>query len=135
MIDGSFDFYGDANLTTRLTDILSQHNGAAFPTSNDFQLWFGSPDPAFTLVSASGNITVTVTDTLPGSPPPTTAVKLALTSGALGAGTQTLSLGVTTQTGGVSNAITLWVRVTDSVGTEGFTNQLGLTTNSVYALG
>lgn len=133
--DGGFDFYSDAGLTTRLSGILSQHNGAAFPTSNDFHVWLGSRDPAYTLVSSGGNLTVTTVDAAPGSGHEDTAIKLALTSGGLGAGTDTLDLGVTSIDGGATNALDFFVRVTDQIGTEGYSNELSLSVGPATAVG
>lgn len=132
--DGGFDFYSDAGLTTRLSAILSQHNGASFPTSNNFQVWLGSRDPAYTLVSSSGNLELTAEDSAPGSGHETSAIKLALTSGGLGAGTSTLDLGVTSIEGGVANAVDFWIRVTDAIGTQGYSNELTLALNAATAV-
>ena len=130
MSTGGFNFYRDAALTAPALSLQSIHDGDDSPTSNDFQLWLGSPDPLRTLAATDGNLIVSVEDAAEGSGYEASNIKLATTQGGLAAGGQTLDTGATTLAGGVANAFAFWLRVTEDDGTPGVSTELSLALNA-----
>lgn len=130
---GTFWFYTDAGLVTRLSTALK-----ASGASTDFRLWFGSPSTAGAYQAQAESdpgvdqITVTPTDTTPGSGHATTAIKLALTQGGLATATGGAALDIgTVVESGSANAVEVWVRVADVIGSLTTDTTLGLTTNTL----
>ena len=130
---GTFWFYTDAGLVTRLSTALK-----ASGASTDFRIWFGSPSTAGAYqVQADSDpgvdqITVSITDTTPGSGHEDTAVKLALTEGGLATAVagDPLDIGTAVESGS-ANAVEVWVRVADAIGSLTTDTTLGLTTNTL----
>jgi hypothetical protein len=130
---GTFKFYTDASLTVALSTSLK-----ASGTTTDFHLWFGSAETADAYqVEAESDpgvdqISVSITDTTPGSGHEATAVKLALTEAGLATAVagDPLDIG-TSVASGAANAVEVWVRVTDAVGSLATSTELGLTTHDL----
>jgi hypothetical protein len=121
-----FQFYTDAGLTNALTGNLEVNTS---PTT--FHLWLGHTSTGKMVETATGpgvnNITVAVYDSATGSGHPTTDVKMATTTGGLGAGTQSLTIG-TALYGGTAGAYEFYAKVTDSLGGAGASTELTIET-------
>jgi hypothetical protein len=121
---GNFSTYLDAGLTTELTTTLKAQS-----TTQDFRLWYGSPDSGSVARAASDpgvdQITITPTDSDPGTGYETTNIKLALTQAGLDTATAgaALDLGLEVDSGS-ANAVEFWVRVSGV--TEGVQQDLTL---------
>jgi hypothetical protein len=130
---GTFKFYTDAGLVTTLSTSLK-----ASGSSTDFRLWFGSAETedAYKVEADSDpgvdQITISITDSDPGNGHEDTAVKLALTEGGLATAVagDPLDIG-TAVNSGASNAVEVWVRVADTIGSLAVSTELGLTTNTL----
>lgn len=130
----SFGFFSDRALTTPLHTSLVFVQSDSAPTPEDKVIFFGSLDASASVMAVSSPgvapITVSVIDTALGAGSPSSDVKLALSSGGLAAavGGAALSLPATIA-GGVSNAIPIYIRVTDTTHAAGVKADLSLTTN------
>jgi hypothetical protein len=130
---GTFGFFTNAALTVALSTSLK-----ASGSSTDFRIWFGSAETedAYKVEADSDpgvdQITISITDSSPGSGHEATAVKLALTEAGLATATGGAALDVgTSVNSGAANAVEVWVRVADVVGSLATDTTLGLTTNEV----
>jgi hypothetical protein len=132
-MSGTFNFFTDAALTVALSTDLQ-----ASGSSSDFRLWFGSAATADAYqVQASSDpgvdqIEISITDSAPGTGHANTAVKLALSESGLATAVagDPLDIG-TSVTSGAANAVEVWVRVTDAIGSLTVSTELGLTTNTL----
>jgi hypothetical protein len=130
---GTFGFFTNAALTVALSTSLK-----ASGASTDFRIWFGSAqtEDAYKAEANSDpgvdQIEISVTDSAPATGHATTAVKLALTEGGLptAVGGDPLDIG-TSVNSGAANAVEVWVRVADVIGSLATDTTLGLTTNTL----
>jgi hypothetical protein len=130
---GTFKFYTDAGLVTALSTSLK-----ASGASTDFRIWFGSAETedAYKVEADSDpgvdQIEISITDSAPSTGHAASAVKLALTEGGLATATGGAALDIgTSVNSGAANAVEVWVRVADAVGSLATSTELGLTTNTL----
>lgn len=131
----TFKFYTNSNLTTEFTGYVTATQNVDGSTGmQKFQYWLGSVAAGKTLQAESDpgidQITLSITDSAPGTGHPASDIKLALTEGGLTSATggAPLNLG-TAITSGVANAVTFWVGITDSTAVTGTSTELAIQTN------
>lgn len=108
----SFGFFSDSGLTVPATAEAFNMFSDGSAGDQDVVLYFGSADPRVRAQDAAhpGSSQLTAGISLSGTPlQPATIFKLAATQGGLGAGGQSLGLGVTVP-GGAGNAAVVWLR-------------------------
>lgn len=131
----SFGYFADAGLTTQASLTFTQESdGSTGPV--DEVVYFGSTETGRKLEANSqpgvDQITISVTDTAPGSGHETTEVKLALTAAGLDTAVAGGSLDVGTVINSEpANSVEIHVRVEDATGTVGVSTELGITSNEV----
>ncbi len=132
----TFQFYEDSNLTNPVGTLSFTFESDGSTGAIDTVVYFGSTDGTKTLQALSNPgvdpIQVSVSDSAPGSGQEATAVKLATTQAGLDTATPgaALSLGASIS-GGVANAVAIWIRVEPTTLAVGTSNELTLTTNDV----
>lgn len=130
----AFGFYSDSALTTPVTSLVFMQ-ASADPVAADRVIYLGNPS-AGTLQAASDpgvdQIVVSVVDSTPSGGQPSSAIRLALSSGGLDSATPGASLNVGATISGLSaNAVAIHIRALDSTGVVGVYNDLSLATNEV----
>ena len=132
----TFAIFHDSALTTPVdaeNPIATSHAGS---TSQDVQLWFGSPasDVSAQAQSDPGTdpITITPTDAASGSGQPATAVKLATSQVGLASATAGAALEIGTEVlSGTANAFSFWARLTNALTVVGTYDDLSLEVNEI----
>jgi hypothetical protein len=130
---GTFKFWTNAALTVALSTSLK-----ASGSSTDFRIWFGSAEAedAYKVEADSDpgvdQIEISITDSAPSTGHAASAVKLALTEAGLATATGGVALDIgTSVNSGAANAVEVWVRVADAIGSLATDTTLGLTTNTL----
>ena len=132
----TFAIFHDSALTTPVdaeNPLATSHAGS---TSQDVQLWFGSPasDVSAQAQSDPGTdpITITPTDAASGSGQPATAVKLATSQVGLASATAGAALEIGTEVlSGTANAFSFWARLTNALTVVGTYDDLSLEVNEI----
>lgn len=130
-----FNFYSNSALTATLASplVISQATTGEIP-AQDVQIWLGSTTSGETMRTLTNpgtdQLTVSISDSSVGTGASASMFKLALTQGGLASasGGNTLNLGTTIQ-GGVANAVTFWLRCSDTTGVAGNKTDCSLVTN------
>lgn len=132
----TFQLFTDSGLTTPCPSPIpftQATDGSIAPV--DLQLWAGLTDTS-RVVQAESNpgvdqIQVIPYDSASGSGFSTSGVKLALTQSGLSSATAGASLNLGTSiSSGTSNAVTFWIRVTSSGGSERVETDVSLKSNN-----
>jgi len=134
-MSNSLAFYTDAGLTTPLAQIGAVQTNDGSADAVDRVAYLGSPLSGmdFEAESSPGinQITVSIIDSLTGLQIPATALRLALSNGALSSATPGAALNVgTTILSGSSGAVAVHIRVDTSATAAGLYANLSLATNS-----
>ncbi len=122
--------YKDPGLTQQFDDAIDTLGASALNGGDgDGYFYFGDPDDTIKIQADSDpgidQISVSITDSAPGSNVEAAHVKLALTQGGLAGATGGASLNLgSTINGGVAGAVAVWYRWTNSVGGGTYTDIL-----------
>ena len=128
-------FHTDAALTTPVSGNLQapqKTDGSTDPVV--FELWLGDPDTGYDYEADSDpgtdQITVSISDSAPGTGHATTEVKLATTVAGLASATAGASLNIgVTLVSGSANAQKICIEVDDATATVGTSTELSVGTN------
>lgn len=128
-------FYNDAGLTSQATSIVVTQavDGSAAPVDRVVYLGSTASGTVFEAASNPGvdNITVSITDSAPGSGVEAAHVKLALTNGGLSSATPGAALSVGTSiNSGPGNGVAINLRVDTPALAFGLYAQIALQTNT-----
>jgi hypothetical protein len=133
---GTFSGFHDSGLTRPITvgdpfAVACSYDGTSGNVDSSF--YFGSPTTGRTAQASSSpgvdQLALSVVDSDAGTGQPATLFKVALTQGGLSTATQSVNLG-TSLSGGVANAVRIWVRANIANGSA----VVGTTTDLSFAV-
>lgn len=128
-------FYQDSGMTSSLSRLDATQSDDGASDAADRVVYLGSPISGYKFQAASApgvdDIAVGIIDSLTGLQIPATSIKLALTSGGLGAAVAGASIAIGTQIlSGSANSVPVHVRIDIGITSGGIYENLSLSTSS-----